>query len=122
MQILLIEDDEEIASFLKPKLMEESFVVDVAEDGEKGLDMALANYYDLIILDNVLPKKNGQEICGEIRKNGKAVPILVLSVKSEIETKTTMLDTGADDYITKPFLYGELLARVKMLLRRTSQV
>lgn len=112
----------EIVNFLKPKLEEENFIVDVAEDGEKGISLARAADFDLIILDNVLPKKNGQQICEEIRKEGKNVPILVLSVMSEIETKTKMLDIGADDYITKPFLYGELLARIKMLLRRANRV
>jgi DNA-binding response OmpR family regulator len=118
MKILLVEDEKEIINFLRPSLEAEHFVVDVAEDGERGSFLGRTNDYDLIILDNNLPKKIGLEVCKEIREAGKATPVIVLSVKSEITTKVELLDAGADDYLSKPFSLDELLARIRALLRR----
>lgn len=118
MKILIVEDDSEIRDFLKSSFEEECFVVDTADDGERGTELSRTNNYDLIILDYVLPKKNGFEICSEIRRSGRQVPILMLSVKSEIDHKVKIFELGADDYLTKPFSFRELLARAKALLRR----
>lgn len=122
MRILLIEDEKEIIDFLKPALEEECFAVDIANDGEKGSFLAITNDYDIIILDLNLPKKHGLEICKEVRKSGKNTPIIVLSVKSEIPTKVELLDAGADDFLTKPYSFDELLGRMKAILRRPSKV
>lgn len=122
MKILLIEDDESIADSLKSFLQSEYFVVDVSEDGEKGLFCALTNEYSLVILDKMLPKKDGLEVCQEIRRNNKTMPILVLSVKSEVPAKIDLLNAGADDYVTKPFSFEELLARVRAILRRPANI
>ncbi len=117
-----MEDEKEILSFLKKSLEAEHFVVDAAKDGEKGSYLARTNDYDLIVLDNVMPKKNGLEVCKDIRRDGKSVPILILSVKTETTTKVDLLNAGADDYLTKPFSLDELLARIKALLRRPKQI
>lgn len=122
MNLLLIEDDKEIVDFLTPSLKERGFVADVAFDGEDGLGKAQRNDYDIIILDKVLPKKDGLDVCSSIRSVGKHMPILILSVKSEINTKTELLDAGADDYMTKPFSFKELMARLNALLRRPEKV
>ncbi len=103
-------------------LTERSFSVDVAEDGEKGSFLARTNEYDLIILNNVLPKKSGLEVCREIRAAGKTVPILMLSEKQEPATKAQLLDAGADDYLGKPYSLEERLARIRALLRRPKQM
>lgn len=118
MNLLIVEDDKETLDFLKPSLKAEGFVVDVAEDGEAGSYKAKLNNYDLIILDIGLPRKDGRQVCSEIRAAGKGMPILMLSIKGEIETKVDLLSIGADDYVTKPFSYAELAARVKALMRR----
>jgi len=118
MRILIVEDEKEILDFLKKSLKNECYAVDVASDGEQGSYFARTNNYDLIILDNVMPKKTGLEVCQDIRKDGNPVPILVLSVKSETTTKVDLLNAGADDYLTKPFSIDELFARIKALLRR----
>lgn len=118
MRILIIEDDKDICSFLKTGLEAEGFTVDLAEDGEKGSYIARTNDYDLILLDNVLPKKEGIEVCQEIRQSKKATRIILLSVKSEIFHKVDLLNSGADDYVTKPFSFIELLARIRAVLRR----
>ncbi|MDO8578038.1 MAG: response regulator transcription factor [Dehalococcoidales bacterium] len=122
MNLLIVEDDKETLEFLKPSLMAEGFVVDVAEDGEAGSYKGKTNDYDLIILDIGLPRKNGRQVCSEIRSAGKSMPILILSVKGEIETKVDLLSIGADDYITKPFSYVELAARVRALMRRPDKM
>lgn len=122
MNLLLIEDDKEIVSSLTPQLKERGFVVDVAFDGEEGLAKAQKNDYDIVILDKGLPKKDGLEVCSSIRAAGKHMPILILSVKSEIDTKTELLNAGADDYMTKPFSFKELMARLNALLRRPKKV
>lgn len=118
MRILVIEDENTIRTFIKQSLEAECFAVDVAEDGERGSYLARTNEYDLIILDNVLPKKHGIEVCQEIRSQGISTPIIILSVKSETLTKVDLLNAGADDYLTKPFSFNELLARIRALLRR----
>lgn len=118
MKILLVEDDKNIAAFLQMSLAAEYFAADVEHNGKKGLKMALENNYDLIILDNLLPGKTGLEICKELRTAGVTVPILILSVLSDISDKIDLLDAGADDYLVKPFSLQELLARTRALLRR----
>jgi DNA-binding response OmpR family regulator len=118
MRILLVDDEKDVRSFLTMILESESFVVDAMPDGEKGSYAARTNEYDLIILDNIMPKKTGSEVIREIREAGKQTPILMLSVQSDIEDKVTSLDLGADDYLTKPFSHRELLSRVRALLRR----
>ncbi len=118
MKILIIEDDPNIRQVLKMQLEAECFAVDVAENGEQGSYLARTNEYDLVILDYVLPKKLGPDICVEIRKAGKTMPIMMLTVKSEVGTKVEALNLGADDFLVKPFSFQELLARVRALLRR----
>lgn len=122
MRILIVEDEREILDFLKKTLKSECYVVDTAEDGERGSYLARTNDYDLVILDNVMPKKTGLQVCQEVRRDGKTTPILILSVKSEITTKVDLLNAGADDYLTKPFSVDELLARIKALLRRPQNI
>jgi DNA-binding response OmpR family regulator len=122
MRILIIEDDKKIRNILKKGLENEFFAVDSAEEGEKGMEMALSNEYDVIILDNVLPLKKGIDICKDLRKTGETVPILMLSVQSDIPTKVELLSAGADDYLTKPFSFEEVLARIRALLRRPKKI
>lgn len=122
MRILIIEDEKEISNFLKRNFENDCFAVDVARDGQEGLEKALAQKYDCLILDNIMPKMTGKEVCKEIRKNGSDTPILMLSVKSETDTKVEILNAGADDYMTKPFAYEELLARMRALLRRPKEM
>jgi DNA-binding response OmpR family regulator len=118
MNILIIEDDKETIDFLRSSLKDVGYVVDTAEDGQMGLDKAVRSTYDLIILDHNLPQKDGRQICLEIRNRGKCVPIIMLSVRTEIEDKINLLNIGVDDYVTKPFVFAELLARIRALLRR----
>jgi DNA-binding response OmpR family regulator len=122
MKILLVEDDSSIRNVLRMSLEAEMFAVDEAEDGEQGSYLARTNDYDIIILDNVLPKKQGGHVCKEIREAGLATPILMLSVKSEVLEKVELLNTGVDDYMTKPFSFEELLARVRTILRRPKKL
>jgi len=121
MRILVVEDDKKVAGFLKKGLEEEHYAVDVAYDGEEGAYWAQVNDYDLLILDIMLPKKDGLEVCKEIRNKNIAIPIIMLTVKDTLEDKIKGLDEGADDYLTKPFSFEELLARVRALLRRTQK-
>ena len=121
MRILLVEDDKKIAGFIAKGLQEESYGVDIFHNGEDGLYWALINDYDLIILDIMLPQKNGLEICREIRDNQKNTPIIILTAKGSIEDKVKGLQTGADDYLSKPFSFDELLARIQALLRRSQE-
>jgi DNA-binding response OmpR family regulator len=116
--ILIVEDNQEILDYLKFSLTDNGFVVDAASDGGLGSDKALTNHYDLIILDNVLPVKDGREICSEIRNRGCNTPIIMLSVKADVDTKVDLLNIGVDDYLAKPFSFTELLARIRALLRR----
>lgn len=118
MKILIIEDEEKIVQFLKQSLEAEYFTIDVAHDGDDGSHYAQINEYDLIILDILLPKKDGLQVLQEIRAANITTPILVLSVKTETAQKVAMLNAGADDYLTKPFTLGELVARVRAILRR----
>lgn len=120
--MLVVEDDPEIASFLKRSFESESFAVDVAMDGERGSYSARTNGYDIVILDNMLPKKQGLEVCRDIRGNGQTMPIIILSVRSEIPEKITLLKAGVDDYMTKPYSFDELLARVRAHLRRSRTI
>jgi two-component system copper resistance phosphate regulon response regulator CusR len=119
MRILIAEDDRKVAGFLKKGLKEEQYAVDVCYDGEEALFQAQVNQYDLIILDVMLPKKNGFSICKEIRNEGNLTPILMLTARDQLEDKVKGLQEGADDYLTKPFAFEELLARIQALLRRT---
>lgn len=122
MKVLIIEDEKGISNFLKKSLETECFTIDIVEDGEKGVLAATTNKYDIIVLDNVLPKKMGNEVCQEIRQANINTPIIMLSVKSETATKVDLLNAGADDYLTKPFSLEELLARIRALLRRPKEM
>lgn len=120
MQILLVDDEIELADPLSRVLTREGYVVDVAYDGETGSDLAAQNTYDLLILDWMLPGKTGLEICQQLRNVGKITPVLFLTAKDTIDDRVQGLDAGADDYLVKPFELRELLARVRALLRRSS--
>ncbi|PNR96728.1 response regulator transcription factor [Petrotoga sp. 9PWA.NaAc.5.4] len=120
MKILVVEDEEKLANIIKRGLTEEGYCVDVAYDGESGEDYAKFAPYDLIILDIMLPKKDGITLCKNLREEGINVPILMLTAKDSIEDRVKGLDSGADDYLVKPFDFNELFARVRSLLRRES--
>ena len=122
MRILVVDDEQEVCTLLRLALTQHSFSVDLAEDGEKASYLGRTNDYDAIILDNILPKKMGLQVCREIRAAGKTVPILVVSGMLESATKVALLDAGADDYMPKPFAIDELLARIRALLRRPKQI
>ncbi|MDP3741623.1 MAG: response regulator transcription factor [bacterium] len=122
MVILLAEDDTEIISFLVPALENEHFTVEVASDGERAMRKASVNDYDLIILDLMLPKKDGFTICREIRDLGLKMPILMLTGRKLSDEKVRGLNLGADDYVVKPFEFSELLARIRALTRRSHQL
>jgi two-component system copper resistance phosphate regulon response regulator CusR len=122
MRLLIIEDDIDTKDFLKNSLEGEGFVVDVAEDGQKGSYMARTNEYDLIILDNILPKKLGIDVCQEIKTSKKNQRIILLSAKTELNERIRFLNDGADDYVTKPFSFLELLARIRAILRRPKPI
>ena len=119
MRILLVEDEAAIAGFLKEGLEEEGFAVDVANNGRQGLEMAMDNLqeYDIILLDWMLPGFSGIEICRSIRKENKIVPIIFLTAKDTVDDTVFALETGANDYLKKPFAFEELLARIRVLLR-----
>ncbi len=117
MRLLIIEDEPGIAGFLKDGLEEEYFAVDVAYDGKNGLDMALINEYDLLIVDWMIPALSGIEVCRQVRKAGSTEPILFLTAKDTLEDVVFGLDAGANDYIKKPFEFEELLARIRVQLR-----
>jgi len=117
-RILLVEDEKKMASFIERGLKEEHYAVDVAQDGETGIFFAENNLYDLIILDIMLPAKDGLSICKEVRNKMMDVPILLLTARGSVKDKVLGLNSGADDYLTKPFEFEELLARVQALLRR----
>jgi len=118
MQILIIEDEKKIANFLRRGLIEERYAVDIAFDGEEALYKYDINEYDLIIIDLMIPKIDGLTVCQKIRNNNPNIPILILTAKDSIEDKIKGLDSGADDYMTKPFSFSELSARIRALLRR----
>jgi heavy metal response regulator len=118
MRILVVEDEKKVARFIQQGLEEEHYTVDVAFDGERGLLMAQSENYDLLILDVMLPKKSGLDIIKEFRAQKGLTPALILTAKTTTDDKVAGLDSGADDYLTKPFAFAELLARVRSLLRR----
>lgn len=118
MKALLIEDDQEICHSLQAFLKEKNIILDTANDGERGLNMALINSYDLILLDYNLPKLNGNEIIQALRQEKKHLPIIMITVRSNLDDKINLLEQGADDYLTKPFSLCELVARIKAVTRR----
>ncbi len=118
MRLLVVEDEHKVANFIKQGLTEEGYAVDIAEEGETGLAMALDRVHDLIILDIALPKRDGVSVLQAMRHDGVHTPVLLLTVRANIEDKVLGLDAGADDYLTKPFAFQELVARVRALLRR----
>ena len=118
MRILVVEDEEKVASFIRKGLEEERYAVDLAPDGEEGLALAQVNPYDLIVLDLMLPKLDGFKVLGRLREEGVHTPVLVLTARDRLDDKVRGLDLGADDYLTKPFAFSELLARMRALLRR----
>ncbi len=118
MRILVVEDEEKVASFIRRALEEESYAVDLCADGAKGLDLARAGCYDLVILDLMLPGMPGLEVLKALRKEQVPAPVLILTARSDVDQKVKGLDAGADDYLTKPFAIEELLARARALLRR----
>ncbi len=122
MNILLVEDEPRVAGFIKRGLSEEGHVVDVAPDGVTGLSLAHVGTYDVIVLDVLLPGKNGFQVTAELRAEDRLTPILLLTAKDAQEDVIRGLDVGADDYLTKPFDFGELLARIRALGRRTQPI
>ncbi len=121
MRILIVEDDRNIANAIRRELVEQHYLVDLAYDGETGEDLALSNDYDLILLDLMLPKKDGRNICRTLRGEGITTPILMTTALSQAEDVIHGLDVGADDYLVKPFHMGVLLARIRSLSRRGSE-
>jgi DNA-binding response OmpR family regulator len=119
MKILVIEDEKKVASFIKRGLEEEKYEVDTAYDGDQGFQIAAEGSYNLVILDLVLPKRDGISLVRELRARKNMVPVLILSAKDKLEDIVDGLNVGSDDYLTKPFAFAELLARVKALLRRS---
>ena len=118
MKILIVEDDSKVAGFIDHGLKEEGYIVDMASDGEEATMLAHANDYDIILLDLLLPKKNGFQVANELRREGRNTPILMLTSRDASEDVVRGLDAGADDYLTKPFKFDELLARIRALHRR----
>ena len=119
MRILVVEDEKKVSSFIKRGLEEEKYTVDTAGDGEEGLKLALGKPYDLIVLDWMLPRKDGLAVVREMREQKTMTPVLMLTAKDSLEDIIAGLDSGSDDYLTKPFAFAELLARVRALLRRS---
>jgi DNA-binding response OmpR family regulator len=119
MRVLIIEDDRKIARAIKKGLEQEAFAVDIASDYEEGLDLAVTEDYDLLVIDRMLPGfSDGVDICKKVRKRGMDVPILILTARDKVRDRVEGLNSGADDYLIKPFAFEELLARVRALLRR----
>jgi len=118
MRVLVVEDDRRLAEVLRRGLLAEGFAVDVARDGSRGLTLALENGYDVVILDVMLPGLNGYRVCARLREAGNGVPVLMLTAKDGEYDEAEGLDTGADDYVTKPFSYVCLIARMRALIRR----
>jgi two-component system copper resistance phosphate regulon response regulator CusR len=122
MRLLLVEDDPRIARWVAKGLREKAYAVDVAVTGDDALYQASINTYDLVILDVMLPGRNGFQVCRELRASGQRMPILMLTARDAVEDRITGLDQGADDYLTKPFEFRELLARLRALLRRSGEL
>lgn len=118
MRILVVEDDSRIAAAIKKGLEQEKYAVDVAKTGTEGYDLAISEDYDVILLDLLLPEIDGITVCKRVREQGIHIPILMLTAKGQIDDKVLGLDSGADDYLTKPFSFEELLARIRALARR----
>lgn len=118
MKLLVVEDETGLREALVHSLCKEGYLADGAQDGEEGLDLICTGVYDIVILDIMLPKRSGIEILRTIRQQGNAVPVILLTARSELEDKIQGMDSGADDYLTKPFALPELLARIRMVLRR----
>ncbi len=118
MRILVVEDEGKLAGILKQGMEEQGYAVDVARDGQEALHLALGTDYDCVILDLMLPRRDGADVCREMRSRGRKTPVLVLTARSATDEKIRLLDLGADDYLTKPFAFAELLARVRALFRR----
>ncbi len=121
MRVLVVEDERKLAGFIRKGLEEEGYAVDVASDGESGLKMALDGVHDLIVLDIKLPGRDGLAVLRELRRKNRATPVLLLTARATVEDKVLGLDSGADDYLTKPFAFEELVARVRALLRRRGE-
>ncbi|MFI5057556.1 MAG: response regulator transcription factor [Candidatus Acidiferrales bacterium] len=122
MRLLLVEDDTRIARFVAKGLREQAYAVDIVTTGDDALYQADINTYDLVILDVMIPGRDGFAVCRELRKSGKRMPILMLTARAAVEDRITGLDHGADDYLTKPFEFRELLARLRALLRRSGEL
>lgn len=122
MRVLLVEDDQRISHFVAKGLREKAYAVDVAADGAAALYQSAINIYDAVVLDVMLPVKDGFAVCRELRASGVKTPILMLTARDAIADKVLGLDAGADDYLTKPFAFDELLARLRALLRRSSEI
>lgn len=122
MRILVVEDEHKIANSIKRGLEQEAYAVDVAYDGEEGFDLASSEDYDVIILDLLLPKMGGMAVCKKLRAEGKHSPILILTALGELSNKVEGLNSGADDYMVKPFAFEELVARVRSLTRRSGEI
>jgi DNA-binding response OmpR family regulator len=118
MKVLVVEDDRKVAGFIEQGLREEGYVVDIAADGEEATMLAHVYEYDVVLLDVVLPKKNGFQVAQELRREGRNTPILMLTSRDAVEDIVRGLDSGADDYLSKPFRFDELLARIRALVRR----
>ena len=122
MRILLVEDEVDVAGFIRKGLMEQAYAVDVARNGDEAMELASISPYDAIILDVMIPEPDGMEVCRSIRTAGSATPILMLTARGSVDDKITGLDAGADDYLAKPFEFRELLARTRALLRRRGAI
>lgn len=120
MHILIVEDDKKASAYLRKGLSENGFTVDVADQGEDGLYLARTGHYDLIILDVMLPERDGWSLIAELRRSGKQTPVLFLTARDSVQDRVKGLELGADDYLVKPFAFSELLARVRSILRRGS--
>lgn len=123
MKILLVEDESSLANIIKVGLKSEGYVVDICGDGQRAKQIGSSSHskYDLIVLDIMLPGSDGFEVCSHIRKQGVSIPVIILTARSSVEDKVSMLNSGADDYLTKPFSFDELLARIRALLRRPAK-
>ena len=122
MRVLVVEDDQAIAAFVAGGLREAGYTVDEAQDGDVGLELALAEKYDAAVLDLMLPKRDGLSLIEEVRRAGVSTPVLILTAKRSVDDRVKGLQAGGDDYLTKPFAFAELLARVQALVRRAHRV